>query len=99
MSLTVAPPRPFLATNERTFDRFSVSSECSVIQAAEFLDMSAGCVEELLDAGVLTFRFDGEQRWVKRDRLLEYGADYREGLEALAELSQISQEMGLYDCD
>ena len=95
MSLAITPS-PFLATDENV-NLFPVPSECTVAQAAEFLDMSEACVTELLRDQIIISRLANGERLIQRDSLLEYGMEYREGLEALAEIAQMSQEMGLYD--
>ena len=97
MTLTVTPSHSFPATDGQTFDLFPVPSECTVAQAAKFLDMSEGCVEELLEDGIIVSRLKNGERLVHRDSLLEFGTDYREGLAILAEITRESQEMGLYD--
>jgi hypothetical protein len=95
MTFTISPP--FEAIDEQDIEMFPSLPELTVAQAAQFLDMSEGCVEGLLDLGILEFRLDDGRRLVQRDRLLEYESDYRRGLEALAEITRESQEMGLYD--
>ena len=95
MTFTTSPP--FEAIGEQGMELFPSLSELTVAQAAQLLDMSEGCVNELLDVGVLDFRLDGDRRLVQRDRLLEYESDYREKREAMAEITRWSQEMGLYD--
>ena len=97
MTIAVAPSHPFLATESQTFDMFPALSECTVAQAAQFLDMSEGCVEELLDDAIIESRLKNGERLVQRDSLVKFGTDYREGLAVLAEITQMSQEMGLYD--
>ena len=97
MTLTVLPSHPFLATSEPDIDLFPTMSECTVAQAAQILDMSEGCVEELLDDNVIEYRQIGDERLVQRDSLQEFNTDYREGLKVLAEITLEWQEMGLYD--
>ena len=97
MTTIVAPSHSFLATGKRDSDLFPVISEYTVAQAAQILDMSEGCVEELLDDNVIEYRQNGDERFVQRDSLLEFNADYQEGREAMAEITRMAQEMGLYD--
>jgi len=96
MSLTIASSPPFLATGEPG-GIVHAPTECTVAQAAEFLDMSEGCLHELLDDEIITFRLKNGERWVQWDSLLEFELEYREQGEALAEMTRWSQEMGLYD--
>jgi len=96
MSLAITPT-PFLATDGQNLGLFSMPSELTVAQAAKFLDMSEGCVNEFLDDEIIAFRLVNDERWVQRDSLLEFEADYREGREFMAEITQMAQEMGLYD--
>jgi len=97
MTTIVAPSHSFLATGKRDSDLFPVISEYTVAQAAQILDMSEGCVNELLDDSVIEYRQSGDERLVQRDSLQEFNADYQEGLRVLAEITQEWQEMGLYD--
>jgi len=97
MTTIVAPSHSFLATGKRDSDLSPVISEYTVAQAAQILDMSEGCVEELLDDNMIEYRQNGDERFVQRDSLLEFNADYQEGREAMAEITRMAQEMGLYD--
>ena len=97
MSLTVTPSSPFLATDEQSVGLFPLPSELTVAQAAKLIDASEGYIDELLDTGFVAFRLENGRRLVRRDRLLEHEAEYQEGLKGLAEITQMSQEMGLYD--
>ena len=85
MTLTALPSHPFLATSEPAIDLFPMSAECTVSQAAEFLDMSEGCVEELLDGNVIEYRQIGEERLVQRDSLQEFESRYRRRLNTTAQ--------------
>jgi len=97
MTLTALPSHPFLATSKPDIDLFPVSSECTVAQAAKILDMSEGCVNELLDDSVIAYRQIGDERLVQRDSLQEFESRYRRRLKALAEITREWQEMGLYE--
>ena len=95
MTFTISPP--FEAIGEQGMELFPSVSELTVAQAAQLLDMSEGCVNELLDDEIIKFRLEQGQRWVQRDSLLEFDAEYREKRKAMAEITRWSQEMGLYD--
>ena len=71
--------------------------ELTVAQTAKFLGISEACVEELIENDVLEFRRDGDQRWIKRDSVLDHESETREMSEGLDEIVRLSQEMGLYD--
>ena len=78
-------------------DGLPMLSEWTVAQAARFLDMSEGCVQELLDDETIMFRLENGTRLVQRDSLLKFESEYREKREAMTEITRWSQEMGLYD--
>ena len=97
MALTIPPPTSFLTTAEPNIGVLSMVTECTIAQAAKILDMSEGCVNELLrDETILSRQINGE-RLVQMDSLLAFEMEYREGLETLAEITRLSQEMGFYD--
>jgi hypothetical protein len=96
MPLTIPTPL-ILSTAEQDDDLLSLPSEWTVAQAAKLLDMSEGCLNEYLDDEIIAFRLEDGNRLIQRDSLLEFEAEYREGLEALADITRWSQEMGLYD--
>ena len=97
MSLVITPPTSFLTTDDQMTGLFPMSSELTVSQAAKLIDVKEGYINELLDAGFVTFRLKNGKRLVRRDSLLEHEAEYQEGLKGLAEITRMSQEMGLYD--
>jgi hypothetical protein len=43
------------------------------------------------------FRTKNDERWIQRDSLLEFKAKFQKRCEGLAEITRMSQEMGLYD--
>jgi len=88
---------PYLATGEPEIGRFPVVSELTVAQAAKILDGPIGLVNELLDAGLITFRLKNGERLVQWDSLLSYAQEEKRNNEALAEIVRLDQEMGLYD--
>jgi len=97
MSITTAPSPPFLTTGKQNVSLFPVVSELTVAQAAKMIDVSEGYIDELLKAGFVAFRLENGERLVHRDSLLEHEAEYQRGLVGLAEITRMSQEMGLYD--
>jgi len=97
MSLAITPSSPFLTTGEQDVGLFPTASEYTVAQAAKFLNMSEECVSELLRDEIITSRLVNGERLVQWDSLQEFEAEYREGREFMAEITQWAQEMGLYD--
>jgi hypothetical protein len=96
MTLTISSPT-LLADAGQNIDLFPVSSELTVAQAAKLLNMSVGCLDELLDDEIITSRLENGKRLIQMDSFLEFEAEYRERLKALAEMTRWDQEMGLYD--
>jgi hypothetical protein len=97
MTFTAIPTQPVLATNNQHTDLVSVVSECTVAQAAKILDMSEGCVNELLRDKVITSRLVGDERLVQWDSLIGYSQERNRRRAILAEMVRLDQEMGLYD--
>ena len=97
MSLALTSSPPFLTTDERDFGAFPMVSELTVSQAAKLIGVSEGYINELLLDELVAFRLENGVRLIQRDRLLEHEAEYQEGLKGLAEITRMSQEMGLYD--
>jgi hypothetical protein len=96
MSLTAVPSSPFLATDEST-GIIHAQTECTVSQAANFLDMSEGCVNELLETGRIAFRQENGECLLQWNSLLDY-EQRRAGRHAIIEeIIRRDQEMGLYD--
>ena len=95
MTFTISPP--FEAIGEQGMELFPSISELTVAQAAQLIDTPEGYIDELLDAGHVVFRWENNKRLVQRDSLLNFEAEYQEGVDALAEITRESQEMGLYD--
>ena len=96
MTFVTTSTSPFLMT-DGSVGIVHAPTECTVAQAAKFLDMSEGCVNEFLDDEIIAFRLKNGERLVQWNSLLEFEAEYREGREAMAEITRWSQEMGLYD--
>ena len=96
MSLTTTPVSPFLATDGSAGIVYA-PTECTVTQAAEFLDVSEDYVDEMLKAERILFQLKNGKRMIEWNSLLEYKQrrDFR--LAGVAEMVRWDQEMGLYD--
>jgi excisionase family DNA binding protein len=98
---------PMVALLQRVFEELaqgkavdvvSLESELSTQQAADVLNVSRPFVVKLLDEGVLPHRLVGSHRRVMLKDVLEYREQTkRKRRAALRELTQLSQELGLYD--
>jgi len=97
MTATLAPPRPFLVADRQDVVASPLSSDYTIAQAAQLLDMPEDCIDELLDVGILKFRQEGSRRLVLRDRLLEYDLDRKFKHEGILKIVRLSEEMGLYN--
>ena len=97
MIFTAMPSRSFLTTNGQDIELFPILSELTVSQAATYLDGSEGLINELLDAGLITFRLENGERLVQRNSLLNYAQEERCKLAAANELFRTFQEAGLSD--
>ena len=96
MSLTITPS-PFLTTDEPCVRVFPMSSELTVAQAAEFLNMSERHLSDLLTAGHIAFRLENGERLVHQNSLVEYEQELERKNAALNELFRLFQEEGLSD--
>jgi hypothetical protein len=97
MTLTVPVSPAFLTTVDRNVDLLPPLSEWTVAQAAEFLEMSEECLNELLDFGVVEYREDNGCRLISHDFLVEYSQRRKHRRAGLDEIARWDQEMGLYD--
>ena len=97
MTLTVAPLHTFSITDGRSIDMFPAASECTVAQAARFLEGTEGLVNELLDAELIAFRLENGERLIERNDLQRFVQDRERRHVALDEMVRLNQEMGLYD--
>ena len=93
MTLTVPVSHSFLPTA----DLLPPVSEWTVAQAAEFLEMSEECLNELVDFGVIEYREDNGCRLINHDFLIEYSQRRKRRRAGLDEMVRMNQEMGLYD--
>ena len=96
MSLT-APLSSVLSTGALDIGIVSTMSECTVAQAAEFLNMSERHLNNLLNAGYIAFRQENGERLVLLDSMLEYEQEIERRHESLNRMIRWNQEMGLYD--
>ena len=96
MSVTTTPVSPFLAT-EGYAGMVYVPTECTVAQAAEFLDMSEACVDDFLNIGRIAFRTVNGKRLVQWKSMLEFKQDWDSKHAACTELIRIFHEAGLTD--
>ena len=97
MTLTVSPSSVFSTTAGQDVAVFPVVSECTVAQAAKFLGLSEGYVNETLDDNLIAHRQEGGRRLIDWNSLQEYKQERERRLAAFAEMVQLNQEMGLYD--
>jgi len=97
MTATIAPPRPFLATDRQVADPFPVSSEYTISEAAEILDMSVECLNDLIRIGVFECRQENGERFILKSTVLDFHRTQVRREAALNELARWDQEMGLYD--
>jgi hypothetical protein len=74
-----------------------VASECTVAEAAQILDVSEACLNEMLDIGRIEFRQANDERLVQWNSLLDYEQRRTRRRAALDEMVRMNQEMGLYD--
>ena len=97
MTLTVAPTSIFPTTTGQDIAAFPVVSECTVAQAAEFLDISERHLNDLLDNNFIASRQENGERLVQWNSILDFEQREARRLAWLAEEAQWNQEMGLYD--
>jgi excisionase family DNA binding protein len=75
-------------------------TELMIQQAADLLDVPASHVARLMEQGEIPYMQEGTRRRIRFEDLMTYkerrDAERRQGL---AELTRLSQEMGLYDLD
>ena len=97
MSVTAALPHTFPSIDRRSVDMSPSVSECTVAQAARFLDVPEGYVNEMLNAGRVEFRLEDGERLIEWDSLRDYEQKWKRRLAGLAEMVSLDQEMGFYD--
>lgn len=75
-----------------------IHAELSTQQAAELLNVSRPYLVKLVDEGSIPSRKVGVQRRLLLDDVIAYKKQmYAKQLEAMAEMTRLSEEMGLYD--
>lgn len=74
-----------------------VEVELTVSQTSGFLRTSERHVNDLLDAGKIAFRMNGDERMVQRDSLLEFDRNRERKHAFLDDLLELSREMGEND--
>jgi excisionase family DNA binding protein len=80
--------------------RAPLPKEMTTTQAADFLDVSRPFVIKLVRRGELACRMVGTHRRIPTESLLAYREKmFQQAKKALDEMSQISQELGLYDLE
>jgi len=72
-------------------------SECTVAQAAKFLDVSEGFVDEVLDDNLIKHRLEGGRRLIDWNSLQDYGQERNQKLVEAEGLFHFFQEIGLSD--
>ena len=97
MALAVASPQIFSAIDTQNIGVFPPMSECTIAQAATFLDMPERRLNSLLDAGRIASRQENGERLVERNSLMDYEQRRTTRRAALDEMVRMNQEMGLYD--
>jgi hypothetical protein len=97
MTVAVATPHTLPITDRRNIGVFPTVSECTVVQAAEILDVPAACVNSWLNLGRITFRQENEERLIQLDCLLDFEEQWKRRQAALAELFHMFQEAGMSD--
>lgn len=76
----------------------SLQPEISTQQAADLLNVSRPYVVKLVEEGAIPSRKIGPRRFLLLDDVMTYKKQmYKDRLEAMNELTRLSQEMGLYD--
>ena len=96
MSLT-APLHSVLATDTLDVGVFPMSSELTVAQAAKCLRISEHHLNNLLNAGYITFRQENGERLVQQDSMLDFEQERERKHVAVNRMIRMNQEMGLYD--
>lgn len=75
-----------------------LDTELSTFEAADVLNVSRPFVTKLLERGEIPFRMVGSHHRVLLADLLKYQSKQRQrSLQAMKELAELSQELGLYD--
>jgi excisionase family DNA binding protein len=100
------PPSLFLVlkrivshlTHGRAVTIVPINKEVTTQEAADILNVSRPYLIKLLEQGIIPFFKVGAHRRIRLDNLIEYKKRRdAEREKALAELAQMSQDLGLYD--
>lgn len=86
-----------LMANGEDIEIIPLKDELTVSQTRLFLRTSERHVNELLDAGKIAFRMNGDERMVQRDSLLEFERKREQKHAFLNDLLEQSKEVGTYD--
>jgi hypothetical protein len=78
-------------------DGLPISSELTVAQAARLIDVPVGYIDELLDTGLVVFRWENDKRLVQWSSLQGFEADRERRHAELDKLFLMFQEAGLSD--
>ena len=97
MTLTANPTSVFPITDGRDIGLSPAVSECTVAQAAEFLDISERHLNDLLDNNFIVSRQENGERLVQWNSILDFEQQEASRLAGLDEMARLDQEMGLYD--
>ena len=97
MSATVAPPHTFSIADGQSISMSPPVSECTVAQAARFLDGTEGLIGELLDAKLITSRMEDGEHLIQWDSLVDFAEEEERRNAAAESLFRFFEEMGLSD--
>ena len=97
MTATIVPSYAFLASDGQDINLFPTMTECTVAQAAQFLRVSEGCVDELLKDDIVAFRTENGELLIQWDSLSAFEQRRASKRAAVDDVVRLSEEMGLYD--
>ena len=98
MTFTTTVSPSFLATDGLNVDSFFVPSELTLAQAAEFLRMPEQRLDDLLNAGEISFKQEkGGERMVLWASILDFELERERMHTVVDEMIRREIEMGFYD--